>query len=344
MGNTRLAVIGLNMGKVHVKNILSQKSGVELAALCDISEIHRPYAEENRIKFYTDYKETLCREKPDGVVIALPPHLHREVGEYCAERGVHILMEKPVSYTLQEADALVEAVNRRGVKMLVGHQHRFDPGVRSVKDRIQPGAENKLIGFHVFGVYAKPQGYFKDQWRRMRMSGGGPVTSNGIHDIDRIRYLCGEIETVTALMSNACRGFEVEDTAAVSIKCRNGAVGTYFISDCGYPASEFTDFYYTSGASFRFTCSSFYQTVAGHAVDEISLGDTGEQYHLRERKTNSVVHPVQDNHLAEMQHFIRVVKGLEEPVCTGEDGRRSLQALLAVIESAAKGKTISLTI
>jgi len=182
----------------------------------------------------------------------------------------------------------------------------------------------------------------KDEWRNKRATGGGPLTSNGIHDIDRIRYICGDFDTVTALMSNKYRGFEVEDTMAISIKCKNGAVGTFYISDCSYSMSDYTDYYFFGKASVCFNCSSFYPTEGFHTFSEVTMDDAHPAYYKRERTYKTIVMPEHNNHVTEMQHFTRVIRGLEEPRCTGKDAKKSLQAMLAIIESAEKQKTIKL--
>lgn len=342
MSKVKLAVIGLNFGKTHVRNILSGQTDGELVAICDLIEGYSDFAKECNVNFYTNYKEMLEKEKLDGVVIAVPPHVHAELSIYCLEHGVNTLVEKPVSNSLEETDKLLTAAAKSNAKLLVGHQHRFDPGVELTKKNIQSNEIGSLIGFHIYGVYAKFQDYFKEDWRNMRVTGGGPLTSNGIHDIDRIRYICGDIDTVTALMSNTYRGFEVEDTMAVSIKCKNGVVGTYYISDCSYPLTEFTDSYYTSKASIRFNCSSMYPTEGRHTFEVSTLNDASPAYYLREREIKTTIIPAHNNHLNEIEHFTKVIKGLETPRTTGEDAKKTLQALLAIVESAEKQKTIKL--
>ncbi len=342
MSKVKLAVIGLNFGKTHARNIKTDSVDAELVAVCDILEPLAAFAKELEVPFYTDYKEMFEKEHLDGIVIAVPPHVHAEVATFFLEHGVHTFVEKPITHSLEEADALIAASEKSGAKLLVGHQHRFDPGVMLTKQKIESGEIGQLIGFHVYGVYSKLKGYFKDEWRNKRETGGGPLTSNGIHDIDRIRYICGDIESVTALMSNKYRGFEVEDTMAVSIKCKNGVVGTYYVSDCSYPTTEYTDTYFFGDASVRFNCSSMYPTEGRHSFEEATMNDIHPAYYLRELDVNKKVLPGQNNHAVEMNHFSKVIQGLEEPMTTGEEGKKTLQTLLAILESAEKQMTVKL--
>ena len=210
------------------------------------------------------------------------------------------------------------------------------------KQKVLSGEIGPLIGFHVYGVYSKRKDYFKDAWRNKRETGGGPLINNGIHDIDRIRYICGDVEAVTALMSNKFRGYEVEDTMAVSIKCKNGAVGTYYVSDCSYPTTEFTDTYFFGKASVRFNCSSMYPTEGRHTFEQTTMNDAHPAYYLRERDVLRKILPAQNNHIVEMNHFCRVIRGIEGPKTTGEEGKKTLQTLLAILESAEKQTTVRL--
>lgn len=342
MKTVKLAVIGLNFGKVHARNIHSEAVDAELVAVCDMNPAYAELALRLNVRYYTDYKEMVEREKPDGVIITVPPHIHAEIAVYCLERGIHTFIEKPIAHSPEDSDKIIEAAGRSGAQLLIGHQHRFDPGVQLAKQKIQSGEIGALVGFHIVGVYSKLKSYFKDEWRNKRATGGGPLTSNGIHDLDRIRYMCGEIESVTALMSNSFRGFEVEDTMAVSIKCVSGIVGTYYISDCSHPLTDHTDCYYTEKASLRFGCSSMYPTEGRHSFEEATMDETHPHYYLRTKQTKSLVLPASDNHCTEMNHFGNVIRGLESPRTTGEDAKKSLEVLIAVIESAEKEQTVKL--
>jgi len=336
----RLAVIGLNFGRKHVESILSLEAAAELIAVCDIDESHRAHAIDLGVSFYADFQSMVQEKRPDGVVIAVPPSIHEKVGLYCLDRGIHCLIEKPIASSPAAADRLIEKAQAHGAKLLIGHHHRFDPGVEAVRERIRSAEIGALIGFHVFGTYPKIPEYFKEPWRTKRESGGGPLVSNGVHDVDRVRFVCGEIKTVTALMSSAYRGYEVEDTAGVVIECESGVVGTLFISDCSHPTDEVTDYYFCAGGTMTLNCSSFRAAELRHVVSEAALASATKSERLFTTRQRQIPH--QDNHLREMQHFCRVIDGAEEPRSTGEDAKRSLIALLSIVESAEKRQTISI--
>ena len=147
----------------------------------------------------------------------------------------------------------------------------------------------------MFGTLPKPEWYFAQEYKRLRSKGGGTVANNGIHDVDRIRFLCGDVVCVHAMKGNAIRGFEVEDTAAVAMLCKSGVVGTYYISDCSHPLSPYTDTYFAEKATLRFKSSSFYAQSGFYTYQEGSLGE-GFDYREREKEVRTLEIPVGDNH------------------------------------------------
>ena len=341
MEKVRLAVIGLNFGKAHAGNIKEGKVPGQLAALADLNPDYKELADSYEVPFYTDYKEMLAQIKPEGVIIAVPPKFHKQIAIDCMEAGSDVLVEKPVTLTSEEADELITAGERLGKKILVGQHHRFDPSVSRTKKKLDSGELGQLLGFHIFGTLPKPQLYYVQDYKKQRAAGGGTVANNGIHDVDRIRYLCGDVEMVHAMKGNAFRGFEVEDTAAVAIKCKNGVVGTYYISDCSHPLSEYTDTYFAENGTIRLKCSSFYAQAGFHTYQEGRLGE-GFDYRQRERDIETVEIPVQDNHAKEVEYFCRMIREDLPAMTTAGDGKKSMEVMNAIIESLDTGKTVYL--
>jgi predicted dehydrogenase len=313
-----------------------------LAAICDVNPSFKEFAAENQLGFYQDYNELLDREKIDGAVIAVPPHLHAEIGVAFAERGIHLLMEKPITATLEEADRLIDESKGMNIRLLVGHNQRFNPNVERAREMIQSGELGEITGFQLTSAMMKSPSYFQEDWRHNRATAGGPLMSNGIHDVDRLRFLCGEVTRVAGFMSTTFRGYEVENTAAVSLEMQNGSVGAYLLTDCGHKFSEYTDVYYGSRATISFNCSSMASTRHRHLFDRV-VWEPVEKFHYdRKKNREAFATPFRDCHLEEMLHFCRVIKGEEEPRTSGVDAKRSLRLLLAVIEAVDGNRTVAL--
>jgi predicted dehydrogenase len=179
---------------------------------------------------FADYRQLLDETRPEAVIIASPNQLHAETGIECARRGIDILIEKPVTDTLESASALLAEVRKSGIKSLVGHHRRHHLQVKALKALLGEGRIGDIVGVSAIWATHKPGSYFEvAPWRRQ--AGGGPVLLNLIHEIDFVRFTIGEIVAVGAIASNRQRGFAVEDTAAALIEFDSGALGTFFISD-----------------------------------------------------------------------------------------------------------------
>ena len=141
-------------------------------------------AERSGAKFYRDYEEMIEKEHLQGVIIALPNHLHVPVGITCAQKGLHLFVEKPIAPSVSEANRLVEAAKENKVHILVGHQRRFNPLVEKTRELIRGGALGRLVGMSVMSAVLKPPPYFEGRFSWRKEKGGGPILINLIHDVD----------------------------------------------------------------------------------------------------------------------------------------------------------------
>ena len=142
----------------------------------------------------------------------MPNQMHVANGLACIERKVPIIVEKPISDTIESAMRLVAASERAGVAVLIGHHRRHNPIMRRAIEIIRDGGVGRVVAANACGSATSPKAIMTSPGARE--PGGGPVLINAIHDIDCLRMLCGDVETVQATASNAVRGFAVEDTAA----------------------------------------------------------------------------------------------------------------------------------
>lgn len=143
--------------------------------------------------------------------------------------GIPALVEKPIGPTVAEADRLADAAERAGVPLLVGHHRRHNPIVVAARDAVRSGRLGRLTTVTALWTPRKPDDYYDVAWRRQ--PGGGPVLTNLIHDIDVLRFVCGEITSVQAIVSSAGRGLPINDTAVVSLRFAGGGLGTITMSD-----------------------------------------------------------------------------------------------------------------
>lgn len=324
----RIALVGAGQfGRKHIETVRNEPQ-CELVAVADPL-----YTGEHA---FTDYREMLERAKPQGVIIATPNALHVPVGLACVERGVPILVEKPIADTVAASNELVSAALRLGVPLLVGHHRRYNPILEKAREIVQGGGVGRLTAVAALWLLQKPAEYFDVAWRRA--AGGGPLLINAIHDIDDLRFVCGEIDEVRALTSNASRGFKVEDTAAIALRFANGALGTLTVSDT---AAAPWSWELTAGENPVYprqdeSCYFFSGSEGALAVPGMTLFSYGERkgWHAPlAKRTIDVAR--EDPQVRQLRHFCRVIRGEEAPRIDGADATRTL-AVIEAIEKAAR--------
>ena len=164
----------------------------------------------------------------DGVIIATPTHLHASHGIEAAERGWHMLIEKPVAEKLESAKKLETALRSKNIRSLVGHHRRYHAVVQQLKACLQDGLIGEVVNVSVLWAMRKPDVYFEGNWRT---DGGSPVMINLVHDIDILRFVIGEITQTVALRGRSLRGSTRVESGAIALAFENGAVGTISFAD-----------------------------------------------------------------------------------------------------------------
>ena len=164
----------------------------------------------------------------DGVIIATPTHLHASHGIEAAERGWHMLIEKPVAEKLESAKKLETALRSKNIRSLVGHHRRYHAVVQQLKACLQDGLIGEVVNVSVLWAMRKPDVYFEGNWRT---DDGSPVMINLVHDIDILRFVIGEITQTVALRGRSLRGSTRVESGAIALAFENGAVGTISFAD-----------------------------------------------------------------------------------------------------------------
>jgi predicted dehydrogenase len=339
---TRIGVAGAGlMGRKHVALIEACVDCV-VAGIADPSPEAKAFAQAHDISWYPDHRALLAREAPDGMIVASPNPLHLAMALDCLERDTPALVEKPVTDTVASARVLLGAISRTGVPVLVGHHRRHNPVIKAMRDSIAGGQIGQLTAVVGLWLLRKPDSYFDVAWRRQ--PGGGPILINLVHDIDDLRFICGEITEVQALTSNGARGFAVEDTAALLLRFENGALGTVTVSDAT-PAPWSWEL--TSGENAAYPrqhqpCYLFAGTRGSLAVPTMELwsypGESGWYAPLaRTEITTATFDPL----VEQLRHFLAVIARREAPRVTVEDAMGTLAVVEAVKEAARAGCRVS---
>lgn len=335
----RIAVIGLGViGRRHIAEILANPK-CTLAAVADPSPGAAAEVRSLGVPHHDDPVVMLEAHTPDAAIVCTPNHLHLDIGRQCIERGVALLMEKPIADTHAAALELAELAHSASIPLLVGHHRRHNPIVTRTREAIQSGGIGKLVMGSVMCLMYKPNAYFDVAWRRQR--GAGPVLINLIHEVDLVRYICGEVTSVQAVSSNATRGYEVEDSVSCSLQLASGALVSIALSDTAASpwswetaAGEDTTLFPQ-----RLVPTHFFAGTHG----SVSMPDVTYWHYEGERGRQA---PISDTKLLvgstntyanQLEHFVRVARRQAEPVISGFDAARTLEVTLAVQETAASG-------
>ena len=224
-----------------------------------------------------------------------------------------------------------------GIRVLVGHHRRHSPFIQEARSIIEGGSLGKLVAVSMFWALLKPSDYPDVEWRRRR-PGGGPTLINLVHELDTMRFVCGEVSQVYAQASSSARGLEVEDSLTISVPFENGVLGSVVASDAtpspwSYEATthENTDYFHTDENRYYFFGTAGSLAFPQMDVWRYSDADNSGWQHSMVKSGQAVVRA---NPLTrQLEHFCRVIRGEEEPLADAPDGARSLSVALAVLES-----------
>lgn len=337
-----IAVVGLgSIGRRHAEAVLAEP-GFRLSAIADPSPAAAAAFANRGLPWFRDLESLLESGPPDAVIVATPNAQHRSDALQCLERRVPVLVEKPIADSLDAARAIVQGAQRSGTPVLVGHQRRHNPILRTAREFIAEGRLGRVIAVSATSLRRKRDSYFDVAWRRE--PGGGPLLINGIHEIDCLRMLCGDITAVTATRGHIARGLPVEDTVCATLRFASGALGTFALSDAVQAPWAWE---MTSGEELDFpaedqSCFLVCGTEGSLAIPSLDWwrnragGGRGDTY-IRERLICQPADPWR----AELRHFGDVIRGACAPQVNALDGARTLATTLAIADAARSGATVA---
>src|SRR5690554_2757544 len=217
----RVSIIGGGtMGMIYARNIAKMPE-VQPAGVSDMDSIRaEKMAQICGTSAYTNVEEMITQEQPEVVCVCLPTYLHKQFVVMLAEKGIHVICEKPIALNLRDAQEMKEVCQQHGVRFFVGHVVRFFPNYKDAAQKIKHGVIGKLGIAHFKRVGSFPQG--KGKWYHDREKSGGVVMDLMIHDIDFARHIFGEVESVYARISHSTHvGMEY---AQVTLKFKNKGI------------------------------------------------------------------------------------------------------------------------
>ncbi|WP_163859647.1 Gfo/Idh/MocA family protein [Paenibacillus elgii] len=339
MSKLKVAVIGCGAISKH-RHIPEYAANphVELVAFCDpVQERAEHYAGQYGAKAYTDY-ETLLREvKPDAVSVCTPNALHAPVSIAAAKAGAHVLVEKPMAATEEEALAMIEAAKENGVYLMVGHNQRLMPHHMKAKQILSAGALGKVLTFRTSFGHPGPESWSvdgRDSWFfRKDEAIMGAMGDLGVHKSDLIRWLLNdEVADVAGFIGTLDKaGTDVDDNAACVLRMKSGIIGTLVASWTYYQGGD-------NGTVLW--CENGIMKIDTHPDDQIIVELRNGS--IERHKVGAIATNEKQTVSGVIDAFVESIVTKTPPSISGEEGMRSLKVILAAFESQATGQVVRL--
>lgn len=327
----KILIAGLgSIGRRHLNNLLAL--GESDIVLYRTHRSTLPETELADIPVETNLSAALAH-KPQAVIIANPTSLHMEIAIPAAQHGCHLLLEKPISASLDRVDELQSIIAKSGSQVLVGFQFRFHPTLQQLRQALQQGLIGQPISARAhWGEYLPVWHPWEDyrQGYSARADLGGGVVLTLCHPLDYLCWILGDVRSLFAFTGKLSDlELEVEDTAEIGLRFRNGTLGSVHLDYIQRPPAHHIEIIGTQG-SMRWNntdgCLQIYQSEG----DKWQKQQPQPGFHRN------------DMFLAEMRHFLAVARGEQSPICPLDEGVRALKLALAVHESQIAGKVINL--
>lgn len=335
----KIGVLGLNHGYALARATRAC-SAVELVGVCTRNPgHHRAEADQLQAPIFGDLDSMLSALDLDGVAIAVPTDRLVPLTKRCLERGISVLVEKPVGVSLSEVLELKVAAAGTSARVVVGYYRRLARQVVALKNLLSAGTIGEVLGVSCKLVVKKPESYFRG-WKVSRSRGGGCLMINAIHDVDTLQHLLGPIEAVTAMQSTMGADDDVEHLMVVNMKFRGGKLGTAIFSDL-IPSpycydntvaavSKFPQYSVDSHHFFGTSGSLAFPSFTVHS----SRAATDSWYDLMIASTVSDANNTIDDPIArEIEYFARVLREEAQPHATIDDAIQNLAVVSAIRRS-----------
>ena len=339
------AIIGTGaIAGIHAKAIAAIPNAKLLGVFNRTKEKAIAFAKEYDCRAYDSIEELLENDDIDIVCICTASGLHRDPAMKAIEAGKHCLIEKPLEVTLEKSDEIINAASEKGVKVAVIYPTRFYPASQQIRKALDDNRFGNLVLGSAYVKWSRDEKYYASaDWRgTWEFDGGGALMNQAIHSVDILQWYMGPVESVQAITANVRhKNIEVEDTAVAILRFKNGAVGTIECSTAVFPGS--------------FKRIEVMGTKGSAVIEENSLTqwefseDTEADAKLRETyleggpSQGGVANPMDIGcygHQKQIEDLMEAISEDRAPLVDGLEGRKSVEIVRAVYDSARTGKPI----
>lgn len=336
----RFALVGCGrIAQNHFAALAQHADRCQLVAVCDVdpAALARAAAQTGATP-YSRLDQMLAKSEVDAVIITTPSGLHPEQAVQIAAAGRHVITEKPMATRWEDAKRMVCACDAAGVRMFVVKQNRRNATLQLLKSAVDKKRFGRIYMVNLNVFWTRPQSYYNSAgWRGTWEFDGGAFMNQASHYVDLIDWIVGPVESLQAYTATLARDIEVEDTGVISLRWRNGALGSMNVTMLAYP--------HNLEGSITILGEKGTARIGGVAVNEVQQWDFAEpdedDAHVREASyaTTSVYgfgHPLY------YDNVIKVLRGEAEPETDGREGLKSLEVLIAAYRSARDGRRVAL--
>ena len=342
----RYALIGCGrISTNHIKAAVNNK--LEIVAVCDIVPENMEAVlakhgleKDETIKRYTDYKQMIQENQIELISIATESGIHAEIALYCIEKGIHVIIEKPMAMSLADADKIIALAKEKHVKVSACHQNRFNIAVQEMRQALEAGRFGKLSHGSIHVRWNRNQEYYTQApWRGTWAQDGGALMNQCIHGIDLLRWTFGdEVEEVYGQTRQQFHHYlEAEDIGMAVVKFKNGAIATIEGTTNVYPQNlEETLYIFGEKGTVKLGGKSTNNIDVWNFADET---DADQKNKGLEEATSNVYG---NGHTSLFADVMNAIQEDREPYVNAQAGRNALEMILAIYKSQKTGQPVKL--
>ena len=337
--DVRVALVGCGRISANHFESFQKIDGLSLVAVSDNDAGRaRAAGEAQGVPWFDSYEKMLASADADVIAICTPSGLHPQHGVLAARSGRHVITEKPMAISLASADELVHACDAAGVQLFVVKQNRLNPPVQLLKRAIDKGRFGRIYLANTTVRWTRPQEYYEQApWRGTWEFDGGAFMNQASHYVDLIQWLVGPVESVMAKTATLARRIEAEDTGIAVLRFRNGALGTIEVTMLTYPRNL--------EGSITILGEKGSVKIGGTAVNKVEtwqFSDYDDDDKLVEAAATNPPNVYGFGHETYYRNVLKVLRGEAVPDTDGRAGRKSLELILGIYESAKTGRDVPL--
>lgn len=335
----RIALLGCGRISRNHFDALAKLPGFQLVAVCDnVADRAQEAGNLYAVPWFTSYEQMLAEVPSDAVVIATPSGLHPQHGIMAAKAGRHVISEKPMAISLAAADALVQACDDAQVQLFVVKQNRLNPPIALLKRAVERERFGRIFMANCTVRWQRPQEYYDQApWRGTWEFDGGAFMNQASHYVDLMQWLVGPLESVMAKTATMARRIEAEDSGAAVLKFRSGAIGVIEVTMLTFPKNL--------EGSITILGEKGSVKIGGTAVNKVehwSFADYDDDDKLVDQANTNPPSVYGFGHEGYYRNVEAVLRGDARPDTDGRAGRKSLELILGIYESAKTGRDVPL--